>query len=99
MAVPDLRTVVLEKIEEFEAVVGAGVCFGAVEITEGVEGSVVREVDGVCRRWILGEAWVLHHSTVEYEFQHQWVGSVPTVGPVVGFLTETVVREARAQVL
>lgn len=31
------------------------------------------------------EAWVLQHPTVEDEFEHGRVGSVPTVGVVVGF--------------
>lgn len=96
---PDLRVVIMaEEAEEVEAVVGAGVILRAVEIPERIEAGVVREVDGVCRRWIGGEAGILEHATVEDEFEHGWVGAVPTVGAVVGFLAEAMVGEVRAEI-
>jgi uncharacterized protein (DUF697 family) len=59
--------VVLEKIEQFEAVVGAGIEVWAVEVTEGVDGGIVREIDGVGGVGIVGETRVLEHAAVEDE--------------------------------
>lgn len=69
VAVPDLGVVLLEEMEEMEAVVGAGVVVGAVEVAEGVEGGVVREEDGVGFGRVVGEARVLEHAAVEDEFK------------------------------
>ena len=96
---PDFGGVFLEEFEEFEAVVGAGVVVGAVEVAEGVEAGVVREEDGVGGGGVGGEARVLQHAPMEDEFQCRWVGSVPTVGAVVGFLAQAVVGEVGAEVV
>ncbi|KAF7837830.1 hypothetical protein G2W53_006312 [Senna tora] len=68
-AIPDSGLVVLKKVEQLEAVLGAGVDLWAVEIPQGVEASVVREIDAVGREGILGETWVLEHATMEDEFE------------------------------
>jgi hypothetical protein len=98
-ASPYAGAVVLEKIEQFEAVVGAGIDVGAVEVTEGVDGGVVREIDGVGGTGIGGEARVLEHAAVEDEFEHERVGAEPAAGERMGLLAEAVVGKVGAEIV
>lgn len=97
-SVPRAGAIRLQEVEEVEAVIGAGVDGGAVEIPKGVDAGIVREVDGIGGGGIGGEAWVFEHTAMEEEFQHHGVSSVPAVGAVVGLLAEAVVGEERAKV-
>lgn len=53
-----------------EAVFGAGIDVGAVEIFKGVDGGVVREVYGVGERRVGCETRVVEHAAVENELEH-----------------------------
>ncbi len=78
---------------------GAGIDVWAVEITEGVNSSVVREIDGVSGVGIGCETRVFEHSTMEDELEHHWVCAEPTVGLGVSLLAEAVVWEVRAEII
>lgn len=45
--IPQIRVVPGQKFEQIEALLGAGIVIGAVEVAEGVDAGIVREVDGV----------------------------------------------------
>lgn len=99
-AAPDRGAVgVGEEVEQIAAVEEAGVLVGAVEVAEGVEAGVVREVDGGGEIGIGGEAGVFEHAAVEDELQHRGVGAVPAAGGVVGFLAEAVVGGVGAEIV
>lgn len=67
---PDLRRVMIpEEIVEVKAVLGGGVIIGAIQVMEGVEGGIIREVDGVGGGRIGGETWIFEHTAVEEEFE------------------------------
>lgn len=68
--VPHAGFVVLQEIVQFEAVLGAGVVVRTVEVSQGVDGRVVREVDGVGGIGIWSQTLVFEHPTVENEFEH-----------------------------
>jgi hypothetical protein len=72
--------------------------FRAVEVTERVDSCVVGEVDCVSGGRISGETRVFEHSSVENEFEHVGICSVPRVGFVVGFLAEAVICDVRAKI-
>lgn len=99
MASPNAGAIVLEKFEQLKAVVGAGIDVGAVEVTEGIDGGIVREIDGVGGVGIGGEAGVLEHAAVEDELQHERVGAEPAVGARMGLVAEAVVGEVWAEVV
>lgn len=68
--IPRLGGVGGQELEQIEALLGAGVVIWAVQVAEGVDAGIVREVDGVGGLGICGEAWVFEHPTVENELQH-----------------------------
>lgn len=88
---PDLGGVLGQEREEIRPVIGAGVDVGSVEVAEGVDAGVVREVDGGGEVRVGGETRVLEDPTVEDEFEEKRVGSVPASGAGVGLWAETVV--------
>lgn len=85
---------------DVEAVVGAEVVIiRVVEVAEGVEAGVVREVDGVGGGGVGGQAGVLEHAAVEDELEHEGVGAEPGSSVVVSLVAEAVIGEVRAEVV
>ncbi|GFZ02100.1 exostosin family protein [Actinidia rufa] len=93
------RIVVLEKLEQIEAVFETGVDVAAVEVAEGVDPGVVGEEDGGSDSGIGGETWVLKHAAVEDQLEHKRFGSVPASGLIMGFLTQPVVGQVGAEIV
>lgn len=88
--------IVWEKIKQVEAMVGVCVDVGAIEATEGINGGVVGEEDGIGGIGIGGEARVHEHATVEDEIRHQRVSTEPVSGARVGLLAKAVVGKVGA---
>lgn len=89
----------MQKRVQFEAVLEAGIEFGAKEVTNGVDAAVVREEDSVGGAGIGGETWVFKHPSMENELEHQRIGAVPTERIIMGLLAETMVGQVRAEVI
>ena len=97
---PNVGTILfLNEIEQLEAVFHAGINVRAVEITERVDATVVREINGVSGVGIGCETRVLEHSTMEDEFEHQGVCAEPTVGLGMSPLAKAMVWKVRTEII
>lgn len=97
---PNVGTILfLNEIEQLEAVFHAGINVRAVEITERVDATVVREINGVSGVGIGCETRVLEHSTMEDEFEHQRVCAEPTVGLGMSPLAKAMVWKVRTEII
>lgn len=84
VASPYVGVIIPNETEQLEAVFGAGIDIGTVEVTEGVDAGIVREVNGVGEVGIRSETRVLEHTTVEDKLEHKSVGAEPAVGTGMG---------------
>lgn len=96
---PYMLRIELKEFEQPESVFRTDIVIGAEEVTEAVDSGVIREVDGVSGGGICCETRVFEHTAVEEEFEHEGVGTEPTVGVVVSFEAEAVVGDVRAEVI